>query len=62
VKIVSTTAQKTSVFKSMMNLSTARQMQSFTVSVKLSVIFSWNDFNNHTHNISKKIAFIYVSA
>ena len=62
MKIVSTTAQKTSVFKSMMNLSTARQMQLLTVSVKLSVIFSWNDFNNHIPNISKKIAFIYVSA
>ena len=56
VKIVSTSAQKTSGFKSIMNLSTARQMQLFTVPVKLSVISSWNDFN------SKKNVFIYVSA
>ncbi len=48
VKIVPTDAQKTSGFKSIMNLSTARQMQLFTVPVKLSVISSWNDFNNHT--------------
>ena len=47
VKIVPNNAQKNSGFEHTTNLSTTRQMQLFRAHVKLSVISSWNGFNNH---------------